>query len=196
MSRKQFFNQCAAGWDSGYTSTELARVKRLIERCRLGESEKLLEPGCGTGLITGYIARQVPRGTVVAVDLSPEMLRYAKGAGLPKNVSFHLGDVHRFPFNDCFFTGVICFNCFPHFEDQPQVLKEFYRVLVPGGRLFIIHSISREQLNQLHKNAGEQVARDMLPPPESLEKMLSAAEYKLVEVDDGQDFFFMSMSKP
>jgi 3-polyprenyl-4-hydroxybenzoate decarboxylase len=52
---------------------------------------------------------------------------------------------------------------FPHFDDQEHAAEIIARCLRAGGRLVILHLISRREINDLHRKAGTAVAQDMLP---------------------------------
>ena len=46
-------------------------------------------------------------------------------------------DAHRLPFRDACFDAVVTFNTFEHLHDPPQAAREIFRVIKPGGRLFL-----------------------------------------------------------
>ncbi len=49
----------------------------LMERLRLAGNERILDIGCGDGKVSASLAERVPEGTVVGIDSSAEMIRYA-----------------------------------------------------------------------------------------------------------------------
>jgi demethylmenaquinone methyltransferase/2-methoxy-6-polyprenyl-1,4-benzoquinol methylase len=68
-------------------------------------------------------------------------------------------------FEPAYFDGVICFACFPHFQDPKGALKEISRVLKPGGILTVAHLMSSAELDAHHKTETA-VSGDRLPPRE------------------------------
>jgi SAM-dependent methyltransferase len=94
---------------------------------------QILDAGCGTGAAMGYLA---PFGTVTGCDLSRLALGYCQKRGLS-----HLGQatIVSLPFADECFDLVTSFDVLYHraVGDYGQALKEFHRILKPGGRLFL-----------------------------------------------------------
>lgn len=192
--KADFFDSHAEKWDSYYFPEEIERIRLLIGKCRLEPGEVILEPGCGTGIITRQIAETVPGARIVSVDSSPGMIRKAMERNL-KNVEFVNVPLENADFKERSFTSILFFNCFPHFDEKESILSLCYNLLVDEGRLFIIHSISRKQLNEIHKNAGTTVEKDVLPPSEMLAPMLKAAGFKLTEAVDSDEYFYIESVK-
>ncbi len=89
----------------------------------------LLEAGCGTGLVLGRLA---PHAKVaVGVDLSSGMLKKARA----KNLTVVQGSVTQLPLADASFDLVCSFKVLAHVEAIEEAMREFSRVLRPGGRL-------------------------------------------------------------
>lgn len=97
---------------------------------------KLLDVGCGPGSITIDLAKLMPRGKVVGMDLSGAVLESAKvnaereGVG---NVEFVKGDVYALPFGEGEFDVVCTHQAVAHFHDHVAAIKELIRVTRKGG---------------------------------------------------------------
>jgi protein-L-isoaspartate O-methyltransferase len=119
----------------------------LITRARLRETleprpgERVLEVGPGTGYYTLDMAEWVkPDGEVDILDLQPEMLdhtmRRAGERGLA-NVTPTRSDATTMPYEDGTFDAAYLVAVLGEIPDQDAVLREFARVLKPGGRLIV-----------------------------------------------------------
>lgn len=103
---------------------------------RLEPGMRLLDAGCGPGSVTCGLAEAVAPGRVTGIDLSAEVLEQARalaaerGAG---NVSFEIGDVYALDFEDGAFDAAFANQLLQHLADPAAALREFRRVLKPGG---------------------------------------------------------------
>lgn len=90
-----------------------------------------LDLGCGTG---NLLAAAKKKGiSLVGVDLSPEMLKKAKG----KERNLVMADLHHLPFKDGCIDGIANVNVFYQLAHPRTFLREVYRVLKPGGKIVI-----------------------------------------------------------
>jgi ubiquinone/menaquinone biosynthesis C-methylase UbiE len=94
---------------------------------KFGESRRVLEVGCGTGLILERIARFA--AFAEGVDLSPGMLRHAEARGLKVREA----SANALPFADQSFDVTCSFKVLPHVPDLEGALQEMARVTKPGG---------------------------------------------------------------
>ena len=103
----------------------------------------MLDLGCGAGHVSFAIARHV--GSVVACDLSPEMLDVVARAAASRdltNITTRQGVAEHLPFADGEFDGVLSRYSAHHWRDFDAGLHEAARVLKPGGIVGIVDSIS------------------------------------------------------
>lgn len=112
--------------------------KWLLEEASIRGDERVLDLGCGTGVLEEYIAGNA---TVVGVDLTEEMLRVAQRKALHSFGSLCLGDAERLPFGrDTFDIVVSCYVV--KYCDPRHLAAETSRVLRPGGKL-VLYDFSR-----------------------------------------------------
>ena len=100
------------------------------------ESARVLEVGCGTGVLTRVLAREPKVGVVVGVDVAPSLLERARemAADLP-NVTFQEADARSLPFEDETFDVVVFDSTLTHIPGPDRALAEALRVLRPAGYL-------------------------------------------------------------
>ena len=136
-------------WSHGYDRCILQRLlfepshRAIIARVRARCGERplaILDVGCGTGVFASQIKAASPRSTVWGVDLVPAMLAQGKvrWRSDPEHLVAVQGDSERLPFKAGAFDVVTCANSFHHYPHQDCAVAEMYRVLKPGGRLFLV----------------------------------------------------------
>jgi len=100
-----------------------------------GKPGRVLDVGCGTGLLSTRIRRERLPVQPVGCDFSRGMLRQA--ARRSAEVPWIQGDATRLPFREESFGAVLSTEAFHWFPDQDAALREFYRVLGPDGRILL-----------------------------------------------------------
>jgi len=114
-------------------------ARELIAGLELRGDERILDVGCGDGKVTAEIARAVPRGSVVGVDASQQMIEFANKtfpASKNPNLEFHVMDARQIQFVRKF--DLVFSNAALHWVDDHQAfLRGAASVLRPGGRLVV-----------------------------------------------------------
>jgi ubiquinone/menaquinone biosynthesis C-methylase UbiE len=108
-----------------------AAVLRMIVRLARGPG-RILDVGCGTGLLLRRASRLFPGTDVVGADVSAGMLATAGAAGPPRS-RFVRARAEHLPFTDGAFDVVLATMSIRHWADPAAGLGEIGRVLVPGG---------------------------------------------------------------
>src|SRR5258707_1617023 len=148
VSQLSHLNFLFSGWGSRvYDLTMVRLTRRLYQRViedltllRLVEG-KVLDSGTGTGTLARDIARSLPRLEVYGIDLSENMIRlareHAKREQVEERVHFDIGNIAHLPYPDRSFDLVVSTISMHHWHELEQPLRDLYRVLRPGGRLWI-----------------------------------------------------------
>jgi len=124
-----------------------ARIAELIwERMDLSSTDRVLDLGCGEGWACRLMAQRAPQGCLVTgLDISDEMIHRARDkSNSLLNVSYHCGQAHYIPRRENYFTKIISIESFYYFERQEQVLRELFRVMQPGGQLYLLLCLFQE----------------------------------------------------
>lgn len=107
---------------------------------------RILDIGCGAGLLTNYLATF--GHAVTGVDLSQSSLAVAREKDLTKNVAYRCANGYELPFEVEEFDVVCSMDVLEHVENPEKIICEASRVLKPGG-LFFFHTFNRTFLSWL-----------------------------------------------
>jgi ubiquinone/menaquinone biosynthesis C-methylase UbiE len=101
----------------------------------------LLDAGCGSGIVSRYLAKSYPEARIIGCDMSSDRIRQASEMGNSiENLSFREENLSGLSFKDATFDAIVCRYVVEHLapESFAQTLREFKRCLKPGGQLMII----------------------------------------------------------
>ena len=100
----------------------------------------VLDCGCGTGSITLGIAERVGDGNVVGVDINEVQVELATRRAAEygrRHVRFRRGSAYELPFPDASFDAVFSHALLEHLREPERALREFLRVVRPGGKVAV-----------------------------------------------------------
>jgi trans-aconitate 2-methyltransferase len=118
------------------SSPQVGWGKKVLSRLQLRGDEVVLDAGCGTGRLTADLVEALPRGRVVGVDLSQNMLGSAREhlSQFGDRVTLAACDFLYLPFERAF-DGIVSTAAFHWVPDHDRLFASLRRVLVPGGWL-------------------------------------------------------------
>lgn len=141
------------------------------------KSRTVADIACGTGILADRMQRKLRVDAVYGVDMADGMLAQARARSA--EVTWLTAPAEQLPFDDGQLDAVVSTSAF-HFFDQPAALREFRRVIRPGGLVVITsisprirlplprllapgqvpaHNASPEELRELFEDAGLTVAK-------------------------------------
>jgi ubiquinone/menaquinone biosynthesis C-methylase UbiE len=115
---------------------------------------RVLDVGCGTGILTARLAGEAGAELVAGCDFSLGMLTQARERD--GRIGWVQADALRLPIADGAFDAVVSTEAFHWFPDPDAALAEFHRVLAPGGRALVaLVNLRREQTSRLMHGGSE-----------------------------------------
>ena len=110
------------------------------EIIKLGEFNRILDAGCGPGILTCRLAQKMRNAKITGVDVSDDMIALARNRARRmelENVDFVCHDLVK-PFYDTEGFNLVYSTYVMHHLDNPSgVLKNLWQLLVAGGILFV-----------------------------------------------------------
>ncbi len=136
QKESSIWNKLASGYDKRSMKTYKEAYEQSIEKTRnaLANSDRVLEIGCGTGIVTLGIADAVEN--VIATDISRQMIATAREKAKKRsvaNVEFQVNDGYSLPYEANSFDAVLLFNILHFIKEPEQVLQEAHRLLKPSA---------------------------------------------------------------
>lgn len=143
---QQEFNQwAAAGRGDEMEDHHSDITDQTIALMNIHPTDRILDLGCGTGWASRRLARMASAGEVVGLDVADEMLHRAEEASSDfNNIRYVWGSAENIPALDSLFTKVLSVESFYYYADQNKALRELKRVMAPGGQLFILINLYKD----------------------------------------------------
>lgn len=166
----------------------------LLRIAALQSGERILDIGCGTGVVTRLAAQAVGAdGTVVGVDVDAGMLAVARSVTPPAlGIEWRQAGAEVLPLTDASFDVALCQMSLQFMEDRRKALGEMHRVLVAGGRIVLdLPGPATPQFEALAESIGRHIIAEgegfvkrvfSLYVPDEVEDLLTDAGFREVEV--------------
>lgn len=154
-----------------------ALLADLARQRRVGDDARILEIGCGTGILTRHIRQGWPAAELVVSDISPHMVgTAARGAMIAGR--FFAMDGEAPPFEGPWFDLILSNLAFQWFSDLDAAIDRLAGLLRPGGSLIFstMGADSFAEWRAAHEAAGAQAGTPAYPSLDALRAMLARHE--------------------
>jgi SAM-dependent methyltransferase len=181
-----FFAAKAAGWDAKF-GDDVPAYTAAVAEARVAPGSVVVDVGCGTGRALPVLRDAAgPTGTVVGLDLTPQMLAVARDLGRAGSASLVLADASHLPFDGASVDVVFAAGLLTHLPDPLAGLRELARVTRTAGRLVLFHPSGRKALAARH---GRVVRSDEPLSEGPLRESTARTGWDLVRYDDADHRF-------
>lgn len=168
----------------------------LIQAADPRPGERVLDVGCGTGIVARQVASQLgAAGAITGLDLNPNMLAVARAAAAREGVAiieWHEGSAEQLPFPESSFDLVLCQFALMLFANKAAALTEMRRVATKSGRVLVSvwqgldrHPFYQTLHNVIQQRLGMSALQDIfaLGDADELRALAMEAGFRRVEVE-------------
>lgn len=185
---REFFATRAAGWEDRFPD-DGPKFAAAVAALDPPAGGVVLDAACGTGRALPLLRRAVgDAGTVLGVDVTPEMLGEATQLGRRTAAALVLGDVGRLPLAGRSVDAVLAAGMLAHLDGPAGGLGELARVTRPGGRLALFHPIGRAALAARH---GHEPDPDDIRAAPGIWVLLESTGWAVNLLDDSADRYLV-----
>lgn len=146
-------------------------IEVMAKRWQLNQVHSLLDVGCGIGhwsrLLAPYLANEA---CIIGIDREQEWVKKSHDFPISRNATYQVADATHLPFPDSSFDCVTCQTVLIHLKDPEAALKEFIRVLKPGGLLAVAEP----------NNSASLMIRSNLDLTKSVDERLNQIRFQLM----------------
>ncbi|MFH2049971.1 MAG: methyltransferase domain-containing protein [bacterium] len=189
---QHFFNQKAETWT--ISDNQIQFIRQMGKLIDFKGAETVLDIGCGTGNLFKYLIDYLPHGRIIGIDFALNMLRKC-----PVHFSGKIFTVQslaeQLPVRTSSSDIVLNYCLYPHLKYKHTALQEFYRILKPCGKYYVIHPQGSHEINCIHNKIGAPVCYDFIEPIDSVATMLQLNDFKVLKAIDKPNIFFIESVK-
>ncbi|MGK0248324.1 MAG: ubiquinone/menaquinone biosynthesis C-methylase UbiE [Oleispira sp.] len=156
-----------SSWLERTTREQEERTDLLLENMKLRPTDIVIDLGAGTGYFSFPIARKVPDGAVIAVDIQPEMLSIIEQRKTRENIAnieTLLATVSNPNIPESIADVVLLVDAYHEFSHPREVMEGVVKGLKPNGRVVLVEyrgEDSRVLIKRLHKMTQQQARKEM-----------------------------------
>lgn len=109
-----------------------------LSQIKISPRARVLDAGCGSGILSRHIAIAFEKVSVEACDISRQRLDQAGHQFATAGIRFFHADLKKIPEPPESYDHIFCRFVFQHLDQPEAVASEFFRLLKPGGRVCLI----------------------------------------------------------
>ena len=183
-----YFDEMATIWDNAIFHNKV-QIREMIKLSDMKEGDKILDVGCGTGVLVDFIREVNKLGEIYEVDCSQKMLNMSRAKNYNDSHIMYLKLDIENGISDEKFDIIILYNSLAYLKNKIETLECLARNnLNKGGRIVIFHNYGENQINLFHSCGDRRISNACLPPFEnlinSLDKSLFNVYYRSGVVND------------
>ena len=148
------YDLTAEMYERRYGEEQAAKYKAALEHLNVAHKSRVLDVGCGTGLLFSHVAAEAQ--TVVGVDISRVLLQQAKEHAQDfRNVHLVQADADHLPFRDALFSTIFAFTVLQNMPKPLKTLSEIKRNAEQSGSVVVTeHAIGNDGRTALGTHAS------------------------------------------
>ena len=178
------FNQWSRRWEYPYV------FSRISDYASGQDGDvRILDAGCGVSFFPYYLYRKLENFTYIGLDYDPEFKSILNqiNENEESNVALEMGDIRNLGYSDNVFDCISCISVLEHSSEYPVIIKEFYRILKPGGKLILTFDISLDGFSDIPVAKANTLLRDLTDTFKQEEILLSLGDGVLTTYDFKED---------
>lgn len=154
------------GWLERTEREKEEAPSKAIDLLELAPDAVLADVGAGSGYYAFRIARRLPQGKVIAVDIQPEMLEFLRKESARqgvRNVQPHLGAVDDLKLPAASLDAALLVDAYHEFDHPAEMLASLRAALKPKGRIYLIEFRAEDDavpIKPLHKMTEVQARKE------------------------------------
>mgnify|MGYP002515576152 CR=1 FL=1 len=187
--QSSFFDGLAPKWGEERIFSK-EKLESLFAPISLKEGERVLDIGCGCGVLEPYLVEQ--RVIVDAIDLSPKMIEEAKKKSESENVNYAVADF--FSYKNEKYDILLVFDAYPHFLNKRRFALHGASLLKTGGSIWIFFDCPKEEINDCHKGTPKGISGPLRSYEEEAKPFLSCG-FALGYHHEGNDGYYLQLLK-
>jgi len=191
-TKQKFFNEIAHEWDSQQPDRDVAGQIEYVRRAVEHKPARVLDAGCGTGVLVPHLRKALPSALITELDVAPEMLKQNREKHGDANIEYLCSTLEDAPAAE--YDAVLIFCALPHF-DIPTALKRSAELLTARGRLAICCLMNSDELNVFHAKLHGPVTEDRLPKAGKLAEMIEHVGLHVLCAEEREGWYFVLAEK-